>query len=102
MSRRAGRLRRAAGAAASAAFAAGAARAVHAALGRRPPGGAATWDRTNHRGEPVTLLEGPSLALSAAAAAALDQGLPTRTRGALVAAGLGAAAFGGYDDLAAR
>jgi hypothetical protein len=86
--------------AASAARAAGAARATHAALSRRPPGGAATWTRTNHRGEAVTLLEGPALAVSAASAAALDAGLPARTRAALVAAGAGAAAFGGYDDLA--
>jgi hypothetical protein len=100
MSRRTGRLRRAAGTVAAAALAAGAARAAHTALTRRPPGGAGTWTRTNHRGEPVTLLEGPALAVSAAAAAVLDTGLPGRTRAALVAAGLGAAAFGGLDDLA--
>jgi UDP-GlcNAc:undecaprenyl-phosphate/decaprenyl-phosphate GlcNAc-1-phosphate transferase len=100
MSRRTGRLRRAIGVAASAAAAAGAARAAHAALSRRPPGGRQTWTRTNHRGEPVTLLEGPALAASAAVAAALDPGLPARTRAALVAAAAGAAAFGGYDDLA--
>jgi hypothetical protein len=100
MSRRTGRLRRAAGAAASAAFAAGAARAAYTALCRRPPGGAAAWTRTNHRGEPLTLLEGPALALAATAAAALDPCLAARTRAALAAAGLGAAAFGAYDDLA--
>ncbi len=61
------------------------ARAAYAALNRYPPGGLQTWTRTNHRGEPVTLLEGPA---SAAAAAAV-----------LAVAGAGAALFGGYDDL---
>ena len=76
------------------------ARAGYAALRRRPPGGAAAWTRTNHRGEAVTLLEGPAAALGAALASALAPGLPPRGRAALVAAGAGAAAFGGYDDLA--
>nr|MDQ2814670.1 hypothetical protein [Actinomycetota bacterium] len=40
---------------------AGAARLAYSALTRRPPGGAKTWSRTNHRGEPVTLLEGPAV-----------------------------------------
>ena len=47
----------------SAALAAAAARLSYAGLRRRPPGGAAAWSRTNHRGEPVTLLEGPAAAL---------------------------------------
>ncbi len=42
-----------------AALAAAAAGLSYAALRQRPPGGDATWSRTNHRGEPVTLLEGP-------------------------------------------
>src|SRR5215468_1943493 len=78
------------------------ARAGYATLRRRPPGGAAVWARTNHRGEAVTLLEGPAAALAAALASALAPGLPPRGRAALVAAGAGAAAFGGYDDLAGR
>jgi UDP-GlcNAc:undecaprenyl-phosphate/decaprenyl-phosphate GlcNAc-1-phosphate transferase len=82
------------------ALAAGAARAVYAALNSRPPGGRAVWTRTNHRGEPVTLLEGPAVAAAAVTAAALAPALPARSRGALVAAGSGAAAFGCYDDLA--
>jgi UDP-GlcNAc:undecaprenyl-phosphate GlcNAc-1-phosphate transferase len=49
--------------------AAGAARAAYAALKRYPPGGEKTWTRTNHRGEPVTLLEGPAAALGAVATA---------------------------------
>ena len=76
------------------------ARAVHAVLSRRPPAGAATWARTNHRGEPVTLLEGPAVAVAAVAASALAPGLPARSRAALAIAGTGAAAFGCYDDLA--
>ena len=91
----------AAGAAAiTAGAAAAAARASYAALRRRPPGGTAVWARTNHRGEPVTLLEGAAVALGATVAAALSPGLPPRTRAMLVAAGAGAASFGGYDDLA--
>lgn len=74
--------------------------AAYRALRRRPPGGRVAWQRTNHRGEQVTLLEGPAVAAGAAAAAVLGPGLPVRGRAALVAAAAGAAAFGGYDDLA--
>jgi UDP-N-acetylmuramyl pentapeptide phosphotransferase/UDP-N-acetylglucosamine-1-phosphate transferase len=91
-----------AGAVLTAGLAAGAARAAYAALSRRPPGGTATWIRVNHRGEPVSLLAGPALAVAAVAAAAVAPGLPGRTRAALVTAGVGAAALGGYDDLAGR
>ncbi|GAA0920318.1 hypothetical protein [Nonomuraea longicatena] len=67
------------------------------------PGGglrdAATWTRTNHRGEPITLLEGPAFALGASAAAALTPGLPPRVRLAALLAGAGSGALGGYDDL---
>ena len=83
-----------------AALAAGAARGAYALLQARPPGGPAAWTRTNHRGEPVTLLEGPAAAAGAALAAALTPGLPGRARAGLVAAAAGAGAFGGYDDLA--
>ena len=83
-----------------AALAAGAARGAYALLRARPPGGSAAWTRTNHRGEPVTLLEGPAAAAGAALAAALTPGLPRRARAGLVAAAAGAGAFGGYDDLA--
>jgi len=77
-----------------------AARTAYAALTRRPPGGAATWTRTNHRGEKLTLLEGPALTMGSVAVSALGPGLPPRVRAALAMAGTGAAAFGGYDDLA--
>ena len=68
-------------------------------LRRWPPGGAARWDRSNHRGEPVTLLEGPSLALAGVATLLLPVA-PARLRAAAVVAVLGAAAVGAYDDLA--
>jgi hypothetical protein len=76
------------------------ARAAYQALTRHPPGGGPTWDRVNHRGEPVTLLEGPAVAAAAVAAGLVTPGLPVPARMALAAAGTGAAAFGGYDDLA--
>jgi hypothetical protein len=80
-------------------LAAATARAAYAAVNARPPGGRQAWARTNHRGEPVTLLEGPAAATAAAAAALVAPGLPARGRAALALAGAGAAAFGGYDDL---
>ncbi|HEY2237372.1 MAG TPA: hypothetical protein VGI21_01220 [Streptosporangiaceae bacterium] len=92
--------RRAAASAATAVIAAAAARAAYTALTRNPPGGATQWTRTNHRGEPVTLLGGPAVAVAGAAAALLAPALPARTRAALVAASAGAGAFGGYDDIA--
>ncbi len=92
--------RRAAGSVIGPALAAGAARGAYALLRARPPGGQAAWTRTNHRGEPVTLLEGPAAAAGAALAALLTPGLPGRARAALVTAAAGAGAFGGYDDLA--
>jgi UDP-GlcNAc:undecaprenyl-phosphate/decaprenyl-phosphate GlcNAc-1-phosphate transferase len=73
--------------------AAGAARAAYAVLTRRPPGGEKTWTRVNHRGEPVTLLEGPAVALGAVVAT-------TPASLALALAGAGAFGFGVYDDLA--
>ena len=80
--------------------AAGAARAAYAGLSRRRPGGAGAWTRTNHRGEQLTLLEGPALTAASVAVSAIGPGLPPRARAALAVAGTGAAAFGGYDDLA--
>ncbi|RKS73245.1 hypothetical protein BZB76_3935 [Actinomadura pelletieri DSM 43383] len=82
-----------------------AARAAYAALTRRPPGlnglpGEEVWGRTNHRGEPVTLLEGPALVAGAAAGGLLVPGAGGRTRAAALLAGAGAGLLGGYDDLA--
>jgi len=76
------------------------ARAAYAALSRRPPGGGNLWTRTNHRGEPVTLVEGPALTVASVALSAIGPGLAPRVRAALAVAGTGSAAFGGYDDLA--
>jgi hypothetical protein len=89
------------GGARAAAAAAVSARLAYRLLAARPPGGSATWTRTNHRGEPVTLLEGPAVALGGVVGGALAAGLGRRERLAMIIAGVGAAAFGGYDDLAA-
>lgn len=81
-------------------LAAAAARAAYQVLSRHPPGGDQTWARTNHRGEPVTLLEGPAAAASTVAVTLITPGLNARCRAALALAGAGAAGFGCYDDLA--
>lgn len=54
-------------AAGTGAIAAVAARGAYAALRRYPPAGERTWSRANHRGEPVTLLEGPAVTAGAVA-----------------------------------
>ncbi|WP_310738080.1 hypothetical protein [Microbispora sp. H10949] len=94
----------AAGAAVGAVLGAVAARAAFAAFRRRPPIGDEKtadeyWTRVNHRGEPVTLLEGPAFAAGAVAAAALAPGLSMRARAAAVLAGAGSGVLGAYDDL---
>jgi UDP-N-acetylmuramyl pentapeptide phosphotransferase/UDP-N-acetylglucosamine-1-phosphate transferase len=99
-----------------AAVAAGAALGAYAALRRYPPAGEKTWARTNHRGEPVTLLEGPAVTVGAVAAQLITAALAARGAGSAMAArdypervrpsaypvalaGLGGAAFGVIDDL---
>ena len=82
-----------------------AARAAYAAFTRRPPGlnglpGDEVWGRTNHRGEPVTLLEGPAFVVGATAAGLIAPGLPGRMRAAVLLAGAGGGLLGAYDDLA--
>ena len=84
---------------------AAAARVAYAAFTRRPPGlnglpGDEVWGRTNHRGEPVTLLEGPAFVAGAAAAGLVAPGLPARMRAAVLLAGAGGGLLGAYDDLA--
>ncbi len=76
------------------------ARLGFAALAGRPPGGEKTWTRTNHRGDPVTLLEGPAVAAAAVGATLVLPGMECRDKLALAVAGAGAGAFGCYDDLA--
>jgi hypothetical protein len=87
------------GAVRSALVGAATARIAYGALRARPPADAQAWSRTNHRGEPVTLLEGPALAIGGIVASAVAPASPRNRLAAVVACG-GAAAFGGYDDLA--
>jgi UDP-GlcNAc:undecaprenyl-phosphate/decaprenyl-phosphate GlcNAc-1-phosphate transferase len=98
---------KAAAGAASGTTAAWAARLAYTAADRWPPGGPKAWSRTNHRGEPVTLLEGPAVATGAIAGALAQAGLASmagspgwRPGAAMAVAGAGGAAFGAYDDLA--
>ncbi|MEV4116732.1 hypothetical protein [Nonomuraea sp. NPDC049695] len=85
---------------AGAAIGAVAARVAYAAFtGNRPADLTGRWTRKNHRGEPITLLEGPAFAAGAGAAAAFTPGLPGRLRLAALVAGGGSGALGAYDDL---
>jgi UDP-GlcNAc:undecaprenyl-phosphate/decaprenyl-phosphate GlcNAc-1-phosphate transferase len=100
---------------------AAAARAAYRTLRQHPPAGEQTWTRTNHRGELVTLLEGPAVAVGAIAAEVVGAAVaarlpgrpgqdqlqfsPERTVGshaslAMALAGGGALGFGVLDDLA--
>jgi UDP-N-acetylmuramyl pentapeptide phosphotransferase/UDP-N-acetylglucosamine-1-phosphate transferase len=81
---------------------AGLARLFWQGLRTSPPGGADRWERLNHRGEPVTLLEGPALATATAAAIAVVPGVPVRVRAAGMVAVTGAGLLGAVDDLAER
>lgn len=84
----------------AAAVGAGTARIAYRRLNRNPPGHEPKqWQRTNHRGEPVTLLEGPAVAAATAVTIAVVPGLPAGVRTAGVLAAAGAAACGVYDDL---
>lgn len=89
-----------AGLAGSAAAGAAAAGLAQRLLASRPPGGHQRWARTNHRGEPVTLLEGPAIAVGLVAAALAAPGLTRRVRVGAAVAALGAGGLGAYDDLA--
>ncbi|MFP5336377.1 MAG: hypothetical protein ACLGIV_13795 [Actinomycetes bacterium] len=80
-------------------LAAGAARVARSALAAAPPGGAARWARTNHRGEPVTLLEGPAWAAGAAVGVLAAPGLPPRARAGAALAVAASSVLGGVDDL---
>jgi UDP-GlcNAc:undecaprenyl-phosphate/decaprenyl-phosphate GlcNAc-1-phosphate transferase len=85
---------------ATALAAAAGSRLLYRELTQRPLSGDKAWIRTNHRGEQVSLLEGPALAAAAAAAALVLPGLDYRDRMAAALAGAGAGAVGRYDDLA--
>ena len=81
-----------------AAGAAVAARGLFTGTDRLPEPARRDLERTNHRGETVTLASGPVLAVAATAAAVA--GAPTaRLRAAAAVAGLGAGAVGRYDDI---
>ena len=71
---------------------------VRGGLDWQPPGGPARWTRSNHAGEPVSLLEGPAVTVGVLAGAL---GGATTARGGLSAAVavLGAGGFGLLDDL---
>jgi UDP-N-acetylmuramyl pentapeptide phosphotransferase/UDP-N-acetylglucosamine-1-phosphate transferase len=58
------------------------------------------WMRTNHRGEPISLVEGPAFAVAALTGVALTSAAPARVRAAALVAGTAAAGLGAYDDLA--
>ena len=64
-----------------------------------PPGGAARWTRTNHRGEDVSMLEGPAVA-AGLVAGSLVCSSDLRSRAAAVLATAGGGVFGLVDDLA--
>ena len=74
-------MRRAGSAVTAGACAAAAARLAYAVMNRRPPGGPKAWSRTNHRGEPVTLLEGPAVAAGAIAGVLAQAALAPATSG---------------------
>jgi hypothetical protein len=60
-------------------------------------GGTSTWTRTNHRGDPISLLEGPAVTAGLVAGAAVSGG---NAPGASAFATAAAGAFGLVDDLA--
>lgn len=71
---------------------------VRGLLDDEPPGGARSWERTNHRGEPVSLLGGPAVAAGVLAGGLV--GAPSARDGvALAVATTSATAFGLVDDL---
>ena len=56
------------------------------------------WERTNHRGNTLSLFEGPAWAAGAVAGVLAAPGLPPRTRAAAALATAGGATFGAIDD----
>lgn len=73
--------------------------AVRRRLGASPPGGVDRWTRVNHRGEPISLLEGPAVA-AGLLAGSLVGCRDVATGAAAVIATAGGAGFGLVDDLA--
>ncbi|QCB93835.1 hypothetical protein [Cellulomonas shaoxiangyii] len=83
---------------ATAAVAAATTAVVRGVLDTSPPGGPGVWTRTNHRGEPVSMLEGPAVAAGLVAGSLVGAGSP-RAALATATAVAGAATFGLVDDL---
>ncbi|MCR6689801.1 hypothetical protein [Cellulomonas sp.] len=71
---------------------------TRAALEESAPGGQERWLRTNHRGEPVSMLEGPAVA-AGVLAGAVTCAPDARAAAALALATGAGAAFGIVDDL---
>lgn len=72
---------------------------VRRRLGTAAPGGTGRWTRVNHRGEPISLLEGPAVAAGLLVGAVV--GCPDLATGAAaIIATAGGAGFGLVDDLA--
>jgi UDP-N-acetylmuramyl pentapeptide phosphotransferase/UDP-N-acetylglucosamine-1-phosphate transferase len=72
---------------------------VRGVLDAQAPGGQGRWTRSNHRGEPISMLEGPAVAAGLLAGSLV--GAPTgRAAAALGVATAAGAAFGIVDDLA--
>ncbi|WP_421741797.1 hypothetical protein [Cellulomonas sp.] len=71
---------------------------VRGAFDHQAPGGQARWTRTNHRGEPISLLEGPAVAAGLLAAGLVGAPSPRAAVALTLATGSGAA-FGLVDDL---
>ena len=72
---------------------------VRAVLEEHAPGGQPRWLRTNHRGEQVSMLEGPAVAAGVVVGAVLAAP-SVRAAGAVGVATAAGAAFGILDDLA--
>lgn len=84
---------------AAALVAAGVTAATRGALDEDPPGGSRRWTRTNHRGEPVSLLSGPAAGVGLLLGGVVGASSPRAATAAGIAT-LSGAAFGLVDDLA--
>ncbi|MFC9691989.1 hypothetical protein ACFTSF_25790 [Kribbella sp. NPDC056951] len=83
----------------SAAVAAVATAALEKAAEKLPKENRQPFERTNHRGEPVTLLEGPVAVLGALAGVLAAPSTPGKVKAAALLAGSVSGAVGAYDDL---